>query len=251
MIRNYLKVIFRSLGRMPSGSIINIFGMSVGIAISLLIMLYVKSEVTVNRGFKEYDNIYRISLGDGTGWQGTPARLGEILTGNLPEIRSFVRIDDAGSNHVIKVAGVPMRAGRVIYADSNFFRIFSLPFKYGEPAGCLSEKFNLVITESVSERLFKDENPVGRSVMFDGKFNARITGVIVDPGQETHINGNTFISFHSMPEVRNQPDIYDCYTCYNYETFLLLDGSADPSPTIVKINAFLDEYGTFDRKPCR
>lgn len=244
MLTRYFQDVFLSLRRALSSSIISIIGLSVGIAVFILIMLFVNAELRVNRSFPEYSNIYRISRGDITEWQGTPARLGEILADNLPEVKSFVRIDPGGTNHVIKIDNVPTRTGKLTFVDSTFFKLFSLPFKYGDPSGCLAEKFSLVITESLSEKLFGSESPLGQTVRLDSRFDAMITGVIYDPGQSTNIDGDLFIPFHSMPDMRNRPDLYDCYTCYNYQTYLLLEENTDPSKVKDKINDVLDEFGT-------
>ncbi|TFH34954.1 MAG: hypothetical protein E4G95_07515, partial [Bacteroidia bacterium] len=155
-----------------------------------------------NKDFREYDNIFRISRGNGEGWQGIPERIGEILADGLPEVRSFVRVYPDGENHVLKIDNVPMRTGRLTYVDSIFFKLFDLPFKYGDPETCLLSKYNMVITESLSLKLFGDTFPIGKMVRLDSKFDARITGVIYDPGQKTHINSDVFISFHSMPDIR-------------------------------------------------
>lgn len=244
MIRSYFRDITNSLRRTAIGSVINIFGMSVGIALFMLIMLYVRSETNVNKGFKEYHNIYRISRGDGTSWQGTPARLGEILSDDLPEVSSFCRIDVAGRNNVVKVNNTPFNLGKLVYADSTFFRMFELPFIFGDRENALSEQFAMVITEDLSRRLFGNDNPVGRKVLLNGKSDIQISGVVRDFGHETHIDGDAFLSFHSMPTMRNRPDLYDCYTCYNYETYLLLLPELDISKITIKINKTLDNFGT-------
>ena len=244
MKRWYLREIFLWLRRTLSATIISVLGMSVGIVIFLLIMLYVRTELRVNKNLPEYENIYRISSEDGSRWQGTPARIGEILTANLPEVKNFARIDPGGMNHFIKVDNTPFRTGKFVYADSSFFKIFTLPFKFGDPDKSLEDKFNIVITESLSNSIFGDESPVGRMVRLDNRFDVYITGVIFDPGQETNIDGNVFISFHSMPEMKNWPDLYDCWGCYNYQTYLLLEENTDPLIVKTKINEALDRFGT-------
>ena len=249
MFSKYFRDLLMGLKSSITASLISIIGLSVSIAVFIFIMLYVSTELRINRSFPEYNNIYRISSGDGTGFQGTPARLGEILTDNLPEVISFTRVNPGGTNHVLKIDNVPMRTGKLIYADSSFFRLFALPFKYGDPLTCLSDKYDVVITESLSDRLFGKASPVGKVVKLDGKFDVRITGVIYDPGQSTNIDGDLFISFHSMPEIKNWPDLYDCYTCYNYQTYLLLAGNADPDISTQKINDALVSYGKMNSIP--
>lgn len=243
MFRRELRDIFASLVRTPVGTVINVLGMSLGIAIFLLIMLYVRSELSVNREFPEYKNIYRISRGDGTGFQGTPSQLGEILVDNLPEVRSFIRVESDRASHVVKIGDTPFRLGDLVYADSTFFRFFPLKFIYGDPVTCLTEKNSIVLTASTAERLFPGINPVGELLIMDKKFEVTITGVVSDPGQKTHITGDLFMSLQSLPFITGWLDAFDCYTCYNYHTYLLLDDNADRERTIVRINEALDRFG--------
>lgn len=244
MFKRYLRDIIKSLVRTPVGSAINVLGMSLGIAIFILIMLYVRSEITVNRDFPEYNNIYRISRGDGNGWQGTPAKLGEILVSNLPEIRSFVRVGSGGAGHVVKVNNIPAKIGELVFVDSTFFSLFPLEFLFGDRKEALTMRNSVVLTSSVADRLFPGINPVGEVLMMDQKFELTVTGVVEDPGQKTHITGDVFIMFNSLPVINNWPDAFDCYTCYNYQTYLLLDRFADRDKTVENINVTLDRYGT-------
>lgn len=244
MIKTYLKQIISSIKKTPANFIINLIGLSIGMAVFLLIMSYVISELSVNKNITNYTRIYRISRGDGTAYQGTPARLGEIIYASLPEVISFTRIDPGGSNHVLKINGTPYKPGSLVYADSTLFRIFDLPFKYGDPYSCMDSEFSLVITESVCNWLFPGENPVGNVIKLDGKYDVKITGVVFDPGSQTHIRGDMFISFHSLPVILNRPDLYDCYTCYNYETYLVFGHDNDRFEIIERINDLLDSYGS-------
>ncbi len=243
MLKTYLKQIISSIKMTPATSLINLIGLSIGMAVFLLIMSYVISELSVNKSIPNYSRIYRISRGDGTGYQGTPARLGEIISASLPDVISFARIDPGGTDHVLKINGTPYKPGSLVYVDSTFFKLFDLPFRYGDPYSCMNSEFSLVISESVSNKLFPGENPVGKVIKLDGNHDAKVTGVILDPGSRTHISGDLFISFHSLPAMLNRPDLYDCYTCYNYETYLMFGHDNDKSEIIDRINDLLDRYG--------
>jgi len=239
----YLKQIIASIKKAPVNIITNLISLSIGMAVFLLIMSYVLTELNVNKSNSSYSRIYRISQGDGTGHQGTPARLGEVIYSSLPQVSSFTRVDDGGTNHVLKVNNIPFKPGLLVYVDSSFFRIFDLPFKYGNPLSCLKSEFSMVLTEKVSNTLFPGENPVGKIIRLDAKYDVEITGVIFDPGSTKHFTGDMFISFHSMPVMKNWPDLYDCYSCYNYETFLMFTSDIDKEREKVLINELLDTYG--------
>lgn len=243
MFNRIIKDIFLSFKRTPTGSVINILGMSVGIAIFLLIMMYVRSEIRVNRSFPDYSEMYRLSRGDGTGWQGVPGHLGEILVEEVPEIASFLRIDHARGNYIVKINNEPQSLGRVLYADSTLLKFFPMKIKYGDKSTCLNDPMDIVLTESLSRKLFGEENPVGKDFIFNNNNFARITAVVEDPGPETHIEADAFLSFHSMPVLRKNPELFNCWTCYNYQCYLLLHKDLDLSSVIEKINQHFNDYG--------
>jgi len=241
MLKTYLKDIFISIRKTPANSAINLIGLSVGMAVFLMISVYVISELKVNKDLTNYSRIYRVAK-TSTGYQGTPPRLGEVLKTSLPEMSAFSRLTSGGSNHVIKVDDVPHNPGQVVYVDSSFFRIFDLPFKYGDRGSCLETQFSMVISETVSDRLFPGENPVGKIVKLNGKYDAVINGVVHDPGQHSHIEADVFISFQTLPVIYNWPNLYDCFGCYNYQTFVMFSHDIDPLQIEERINQVLVSY---------
>jgi putative ABC transport system permease protein len=243
MINRYFSDIIIALRTSPLSTSVNIAGMSFGIAIFLIILSYTTAERDVNKSFPEYFNIYRIAKGDGEGHQGTPAILGEILRDNIPVIRSFARVADGGSGNSIVAAKNPIIIDRLIFADSALFRLFPLSFIYGESSKCLENRFDLVITKSLAKKLFKEENPVGKTAHLNNRFDVRITAVIEDPGNKTHISGDAFISFQSLPSFEDNQELFECLTCYNYQTYVLIDSNSDVQATNMSINNFIHDYG--------
>src|SRR6478672_10081885 len=127
MFKNYFKTAFRNLTRNKIYSFINIFGLSVGLACAMLIMLYVKDEVSFDRFHKNVNNIYRIARKlNGTDITGTTGFLqGPRFTQNVPGIKSFIRVQ-GGSEDIKKGAGVQEQGG-VLHVDSNFFSVLTFP----------------------------------------------------------------------------------------------------------------------------
>jgi putative ABC transport system permease protein len=164
MLKNYFKTAFRSLARNKVYSFINIAGLSIGLACVMLIMLYVKDEVSFDRFQKNVNNIYRIvsasPRGDKMGMTG--ALQGPRFTQNVPGIKSFVRLKNGAED--IKT-GNYVQSQDLMYVDSNFFSVFTFPLLSGDAATCLREPHSIVLGEDVAKRQFGTTDAVGKIVM--------------------------------------------------------------------------------------
>jgi putative ABC transport system permease protein len=243
MLTRHFRDIILSVKRQPVSLLINTIGLGTAMAVFVLSFLHIRSELGMNRCFTESENIYRLSRNDGSGFQGLPARVGEIVTKSLPEALSFCRVDPLKGYHVIKIADKPFRFEDIISVDSSFFRIFDMPFVYGDPDHCLEQKFTMVISESTAEKYFPGENPVGKVIRLDAKHNFVITGVVSDFAHKASITGNAYISLHSVPLMTDHPELWDSFSSYNYETYLLLDELAEKESVTIKLNDLLSAYG--------
>jgi len=244
MLKRFTRDVLISIKMQPVSLLINIIGLGTAMSIFLISVLFIWSEIRMNRSFKQSEYIFRISRGDGTGHQGMPLHAGEILGGSIPEIESFCRISQMYGNHVIKMSDKPYMFENAMYVDSSFFRIFDVPFIYGSPENCLKNTFSMVITEEFSSKFFPGENPVGKVIRLDGKYDITISGVVADYKHKASITADAFISLYSLPYIQDSHDKWGNFSSYNYETFLLLKKSADLTSTVAKINTHFNEYGS-------
>ncbi|MEP6949352.1 MAG: ABC transporter permease, partial [Ginsengibacter sp.] len=139
MFKNYLKTAFRNITRNKVYSFINIAGLSIGLACAMLILLYVKDEVSFDRFHKNVNNIYRIARkSKHNNENGTTGFLqGPRFTQNIPGFKSFVRVE--GSSEDIKIGTEVRQQDGVLSVDSNFFSVFTFPLLSGDPKTCLTE----------------------------------------------------------------------------------------------------------------
>ena len=156
MFKNYFKTAWRNLTRNKIYSFINIAGLSMGLACAMLILLYVKDEVSFDRLHKNVNNIYRIvdvqKFGTVTRKSGITGLLqGPRFTENVPGISTFVRIQSG--NEDIK-SGNDIRSQELLYVDSTFFNVFTFPLLYGNPTSCLKEPHSIVLSEDEA-RMYK------------------------------------------------------------------------------------------------
>jgi len=167
MFKNYFKTALRNLARNKVYSFINVAGLSLGLACAMLILLYVKDEVSFDRFHKNVNNIYRIvSKSDQQGQEREMANTG-LLQGprfkqNVPGIKSFVRVQDGVED--IK-RGTEVESRRLLYVDSNFFSIFTFPLLGGNYKTCLSEPHSIVLSEDAAKRYFAATDVVGKVMM--------------------------------------------------------------------------------------
>src|SRR5690348_13478030 len=167
MIKNYFKTAWRNLARNKVYSFINVAGLSLGLACAMLIMLYVKDEVSFDRFHKNVKNIYRVVLkSDQQGQEKEISNTGFLpgprFAQNIPGIQSFVRVENGVEN--IK-KGTEVQSQSLLYVDSNFFSIFTFPLLSGNAKTCLSEPHSIVLSEDTAKKYFATTDAVGKVLM--------------------------------------------------------------------------------------
>jgi putative ABC transport system permease protein len=167
MIRNYFKTAFRNLWRNKAFSVINIIGLSVGLACCMLIFLYAMDEVSYDRFNVNAANIYHLAVnakspdGQVHKFSGTGNMPGPSFKRQLPEVQDFVRI--YGTDYTIK-RGNEVFDQVALFVDSNFFSVFTFPMLYGKPQNALNDPHSVVLSEEIAEKYFGKENPVGKTL---------------------------------------------------------------------------------------
>ncbi len=193
MIRNYIKTAFRNLWRSRAFSVINIVGLSVGLACCMLIFLYTMDEVSYDRFNKNAENIYHLvnSSKSPDGQVHTNSNTGDIpgpsFKRQLPEIQDFMRIQ---SNSYTLKRGTEVFDQPVLMVDSNFFSVFTFPMIQGTPQNALNDPHSVVLSEEIAEKYFGKQNPVGKTIDLktDDKFHPfTVTAVIKKSPQNSSI----------------------------------------------------------------
>jgi putative ABC transport system permease protein len=173
MFRNYFKTAIRNLFRNKVYSFINIAGLSLGLACAMLIVLYIKDEVSYDRFHKDVNQIYRIASQninpDGSkGYKdgNTGYFQGPRLSKNIPDMKAFVRFE---GGHTDVKTGTEINGRQIFYTDSNFFSVFTFPLIYGDAKICLKEKNSIVLSEDEAKKQFGKTNVVGKIMMLKNK----------------------------------------------------------------------------------
>lgn len=177
MFKNHVKISFRNMRRQATYSLINILGLTVGIASCLLIAIHIKMELSYDEFYKESDRTFYITNG-GVG-RYTPSLMVSTLISDYPEVESGTRlwkIDD----YVVQIDGQTTKIMDGLVADSTFFEVFPQEFLQGDPKTALTAPNSMVITRTFAERHFKDQNPIGKVIEAEGD-KYTITGLVSDP----------------------------------------------------------------------
>jgi len=248
MFRQFLKTSFRIFFREGFYSILNILGLSTGITVALIILLYLQQDLTYDRCHKNAKNIYRVnsiyvSSGKENKFALSPVAFGPRIKEEYPEVRSSVRI--AGMGRVMLSYGEEKFSEQgICVADSTIFEIFTLPFTQGDPASCFRSPNSIVLTESLARKIFKGKNPVGETVVMDKTDIYQITGIMQDLPDNVHHKFTALVPikrFDPNNEFRN-------FSFYNIEgyTYILLPDNYDTRHFYEKFPAFYEKYAAKD-----
>lgn len=197
MIRNYIKIAIRALWRDRFFSFINLFGLAVGLASVLMIVAYVRYELSYDKSYSNYPRVYRLLQETQTPEEfriHIPDGLAETFQKEFPAINRFsiVNSDEMQFKYHNEIISLPS-----ISAGVDFFKIFNFTFISGNPATALKDRESIVVTEAVVKRFFAGKNPVG-SYMIDNNGRQRpITAVIKDIPVNTHFSGEVISSLNS------------------------------------------------------
>jgi ABC-type antimicrobial peptide transport system permease subunit len=188
MIRNYFIIAWRNLLRKKSFSIINIIGLSIGMAATILILLWIRHETTFDRFYKEEERIFQAwnkykNDGEIGCWPNTPKPMAPAIKQDYPEVESAVRVDFVPPI-LFSVADKKLSArGNIV--DSNFLQVFSFQVLRGNPTTLLDGPYSIVLTERLARRLFGEEDAMGKIIKIDNRDNFTVTGLLKDQPANT------------------------------------------------------------------
>ncbi len=240
MIRNNLKIAFRNLLKNRTCSLINIVGLAMGMAVSVLILMFVMHEFSYDKFHENHTRIYRIlakiKMGDqDLQMNSFSAKLGPALKEYNPQVEGFVRMKAAVDKVVMKN---PARGEEAFYeqnfmfTDPSFFTVFSFNIKEGSAAR-LDQPFTMVISERAAQKYFGDENPVGRSLTYEGLHQMQIIGVAENAPSNSSFDFDFVASAVTYPQL-SENNKRDWNEGGIFNTYLLLD--SEQSVAVVEGN---------------
>jgi len=243
MLKNYIKTAWRNLLKNKFYSVINIAGLTAGLAIGILILLWVQDELSFDSFHKKTPNIYRLELFGGTGasrqiWSVDVAPIGPLAKKALPQIEDFVRMTGNNNFTLYKYRDKVFGDENAAFADPSIFSIFDFPIIKGNPANPFPNDNSVVITQKTAEKYFGTEAPLGKVISADNKENFTVTGVIKDFPNNSSLSCDMVmpISYHIHHMLAdNKIDLNTNFNHFGYETYLLLKPGTDLKSLAVKI----------------
>ena len=246
MFKNYLKIALRNMNKHKGYSFINITGLAIGLAAFILIALYVQYELSFDRYHEHADRIYRVVREKPSSTSTafiktavTPAPLGPALRDEFPEIESV--------NRMIKSLNILLSFGHEQFLEENFywadpetFELFSIPFVKGDPQTALNDPSAIVLSEKIAKKYFGNEDPVGKVLTVDERWDFKVTGVFSNMPANSHFIMEAIVPYETYFRLRGI-DLTQWGGNFSYTYFLLREGG-DTEALQSKLPAFLDKY---------
>jgi putative ABC transport system permease protein len=236
MIKHYLTHFVRNLQRQKLFTFINILGLTVGIASSLLIYLYARHEFSFDRFHHNADHIYRLNQtfiwGESSDneFASTGPGVAYAVKEEIPEVKLLTSIHTPGDFLVSytnqKNEVISFEQTEILAADSNFFKMFNFPLVKGDAAFALQQANTIVLTESTAKKYFGGEEPMGKLILMGAGENQKtyeVTGVAKDLPSNTYLQFDVLMSMNSFPEIKKR---YWSWVWTQLETYVLLDENA-------------------------
>lgn len=248
MLKSFFITAVRNLLRNKFYSFINIFGLAIGIACFLLIMLYVKDELSYDRHHSKSERIYRVIgklnlEGQGEESSSCPFPVGPTIKQDFPQLVEhsvrFFNFQDP--QHTLRVGEKKINESRLFVADSNVFQVFDFPLTKGNPLHALAEPNSIVLTEAMAEKYFGNEDPIGKLMKFDGAADLKVTGILAGQAEQSHIHFDGLISFSTLNGVMG-PNLQKNWVWNPNWTYVLLKEGVSPKELEAQFPDYVQKY---------
>lgn len=251
MLRNFFKTAARNILRHKAYSIINFVGLTCGVTLALLIMVYVRSEISFDNFHTKGDRLYRIKYlaPNGLELATSPPPLTPAMPEYFPEVELAGRMYGRNVSMKRPEASESFEETGVFFADSSIMKMMTFEFVKGDPAKALTEEFTVIINEEMATKYFGDKDPIGETLLFAGKHSFRVTGVVKDFPENSHINFNMLVPYENMYDMeadetaqllRNALKV-NFIISHGY-TYVLLKEGADPANVDKNMGELLKKY---------
>ncbi|HZX58066.1 MAG TPA: ABC transporter permease, partial [Mucilaginibacter sp.] len=242
MIRNYIKTAWRNLVKNKFYSIINIAGLTLGLAIGILILLWVQDELSFDTFHKNAKNIYRLDIQGGTGatkqiFDFGVAPIAQLAKQELPEVTGATRLCFDVSFSMFKYQDKVFGDEKTVFADPSLFSMFNFPLIEGNNAKPFPDDNSVVITKKTAKKFFGDADPIGKVIIADDKQNFIVSGVINDipTNSDFKIDIIMPLSYHAKEVLAQGRDMNNDFGTLNYPAFLSIRQGASVKDLEAKI----------------
>jgi len=250
MLKNYLKITIRNIKRHKGYSFINISGLAIGMACFILIALYIQKEFSFDTFHDKADSIFRIleerpsDLGmEENVFCTTVAPLAPTLLDEFAEVSHATRIHSFYNEDFLFVYDKKSFYEKGLLADKYFFDVFSFRLIEGDPQSALVEPLSLVISDKLAGKYFGSDKPLGKTISLNGRYDVKITGVVEEPPDYSHIQFDFLLSLDSIETFRNDENFLSYWNrAREYYTYIELHEAVDPKDFEEKLPQFVSSH---------
>jgi ABC-type antimicrobial peptide transport system permease subunit len=246
MFKNYLKIAWRNIQHSKGYAFINIAGLGIGMAASILILIWVQFELSVDRFHENSDRIFAVWRN--TEMQGeifsgdyTPAPYAPALKDQFPEVEEAIRITEWDPQ--LLTVGENSFYEESTFTEPGFFKIFNFEAIEGDPVAALEEPESIVLTESVARKLFGEESALGKTVTVEKQLDLEVKAVIKDLPENTNFPFTTFLSFKKLVQMEWADDFWGNNS---YRTFVMLTEGTSVTDFNEKYKGFTAKNTEYD-----
>ena len=237
MIKNYLKIAFRHLTKNKAYTLINTLGLGVGLAACIIIGLWVNYELSYDDYHKNSEQIYRVLNGDVAA---IPPTLAPAFKGDYPDLaKEVVRFWPIKSPSDIVYEDKQFAERNITFTDPGVFDVFTHPMVIGDKETALLSSHSIVISESMAEKYFGEENPLGKTITMWGQ-NLEVTGVFEDVPQNSHHRYDFLVPIELLHTFMG--NMMENWTWAGFYTYMLLPENVQPTQVETAIASTFDKY---------
>lgn len=243
MLKNQLKIAWRSIKKQPFLNSLNMLGLAIGIAGTLLICLYIYDELSYDKMFADAERIHRINIdmkfgGPDREMSQVSGPMAEAVLNDIPQVESVVRFRPWGASSLNKTTDRNLvMEERTAFADTTLVTMFGLNMLYGNPEKALHEPNTLILTRSAAEKHFPISNAMGQKLILNEGDTYAITGIIED------LPDNSFLADYSVfMSMEGYDDQYLNWGSHNYNTFVKLKPNADAKDIAEPLQGMMERY---------
>lgn len=240
MFKTYFKTTVKYLWQHKAFAGINIIGLATALCVCFFAMLYVNFELGYDSFNKQAKNIYRlvtdVQTQTGRDYQSTSAPMAIALQAAFPEVKAATRV--FLDNLIIQKDENNFTDETIAYADGSLFDVFTLPMISGKTSTMLEAPYTIVLSETAAKKYFGAENPVGKTLLLEGKFPAAVTGLMKDMPHNAHFRVDIFVSMATLLKEWNQ-NMATNWTRFGFYTYLLLPENYNTAKLTSRFPSFL------------
>jgi len=247
MVKSYLWLSVRSIISQGRQSVISMFGISIALTCAILIILYVRYELSYDTYHENADHIYRIIRKQpGHEYMGrdlfavTPVPLKDALINDIPEIKNATLC--TRKFHILEYDSKLFEEGGFLYADTDFLEIFTFPVITGNPAEALKDPFTLFMTKDMAVKYFGSENPVGKTIMADNRYLFTVCGILENIPQNSHFHFDFLTGFETFFSMSGGKDKAGNWDNFSHTTYIQLSDNTTAADIEDKLNDLTDRY---------